>query len=123
MPTREDDNENEDESTPGPQSAARPFPAPAPAPDVDPKWANLSAEIAATIDREPGDRVRCTWISGNSYRCNWWAPGSKMDYDNPSMSGLTVTTHRVRKSEFLSVTKVGDGLVIRNRGARRSQTA
>ena len=80
-----------------------------------PTVADLSAEIAATIDRDPGDRVKCTWVSGNNYRCNWWAPGNIKGYDNPSMYGLTVTTHQVRKSQFLSVTKVGDRLVIRDR--------
>src|SRR4051812_42768884 len=64
---------------------------------------DLSAEIAATIERDPGDRVRCTWVSGNNYRCNWWAPSSTLGYDNPGMFGLTVTTHVVRKSKFLSV--------------------
>src|SRR4051812_6419712 len=46
-----------------------------------PVVADLSAEIAATIDREPGDRVKCTWVSGNNYRCNWWAPGNVKGYD------------------------------------------
>ena len=75
---------------------------------------DLSAEIVATIERQPGDRVRCTWVSGSNYRCNWWAPGSKATYDNPGMAGLIVTTHQVRKSQFLSVTKVGERLVIKD---------
>ena len=74
---------------------------------------DLSAEIAATIERDPGDRVRVTRIGGDSYRCNWWAPGNTAKFDNPGMYGLTVTTHVVRKSQFLSVSKVGDRLVIR----------
>ena len=74
---------------------------------------DLSAEIAATIDREPGDRVRVTHVGGDSYRCNWWAPGSTLGYDNPGMYGLIVTTHVVRKSQFLTVTKAGERLVIR----------
>ena len=82
---------------------------------------DLSAEIAATLEREPGDRVRCTWISGCNYRCNWWAPGSLSGYDNPGMFGLTVTTHIVRKSQFLSVTKVGERLVMRDRSPGRPQ--
>ena len=76
--------------------------------------ADLTAEIAATIDREPGDRVRVTHIGGDSYRCNWWAPGNVDKFDNPGMYGLTVTTHVVRKSQFLTVTKSGERLVIRN---------
>jgi hypothetical protein len=74
---------------------------------------DLSAEIAATIDRDPGDRVRVTHIGGDSYRCNWWAPGNTASFDNPSMYGLTVTTHVVRKSQFLTVVKVNDRLDIR----------
>jgi hypothetical protein len=93
-----------------------------PAPNLAPaaKWENLSAEICATINREPGDRVKCTWISGDHYRCNWWAPENTRGFDNPAMTGLTVTTHRVRKSEFLKVTKSRDGLVIQNRSVRPS---
>jgi hypothetical protein len=79
-----------------------------------PAAADLSAEIVATIAKEPGDRVRCTWVSGSNYRCNWWAPGSKLGYDNPGMGGLVVTTHVVRKSQFLSVTRVGERLDIRD---------
>ena len=74
---------------------------------------DLSAEIAATIDRDPGDRVRVTHVGGDSYRCNWWAPGNTAGYDNPGMYGLIVTTHVVRKSQFLTVSKVGERLIIR----------
>ena len=75
---------------------------------------DLSAEIAATIERDPGDRVRVTWVGASSYRCNWWAPNSTNSYDNPGMYGLVVTTHRVRKSRFITVTKVDGALVIRD---------
>jgi hypothetical protein len=75
---------------------------------------DLCAEIAAAVEKEPGDRVRVTWISGSNYRCNWWAPGNTSAYDNPGMFGLVVTTHQVRQSRFLSVTKTGDRLVIRD---------
>lgn len=75
---------------------------------------DLSAEIAATIEKEPGDRVKVTWVAGPNYRCNWWAPGSLSGYDNPGMGGLVVTTHVVRRSRFLNVTRVGGRLVIRD---------
>ncbi len=87
--------------------------APAQTKPVEPAG-DLLAEIAATVDREPGDRVRVTWVGGSNYRVNWWAPGSPAEYDNPGMYGLVVTTHLVRKSRFVSVTKVGDRLVIRD---------
>jgi hypothetical protein len=73
---------------------------------------DLSERIVAEITRLPADRVTCRRISGNNYRCNWWAPQSGRGYDNPSMEGLTVTTHRVRKSQFLRVTTSFKGLVI-----------
>jgi hypothetical protein len=81
---------------------------------------DLSAEIAQTVEKEPGDRVRVTWVDGPNYRCNWWAPGSKAAYDNPGMVGLIVTTHRVRQSRFLNVTKVGERLIIRDHSRSRS---
>jgi hypothetical protein len=80
---------------------------------------DLSREIAFAVEREPGDRVRVTWIQGPNYRCNWWSPSSNALYDNPGMCGLLLTTHRVRMSRFLSVTKVGDGLVIDDRTRAR----
>ena len=73
---------------------------------------DLSAEIASTIERRRDERVTCRRISGTNYRCNWWAPQTLTGYDNPSMRGLLVTTHRVRRSRFLSVTKTEEGLVI-----------
>lgn len=74
--------------------------------------ADLSAEVAATIDRSPGERVTCRRIVGNNYRCNWWAVQGTGRYDNPAMSGLMVTTHRVVKSHLLRITKPADKLVI-----------
>ena len=80
---------------------------------------DLSREIESAVEREPGDRVRVTRIHGPNYRCNWWSPGSNAFYDNPGMRGLILTTHRVRMSRFLSVRKVGDGLVIDDRTRAR----
>jgi hypothetical protein len=73
---------------------------------------DLSQRIVAEVDKLPADRVTCRRISGNHYRCNWWAPQSALGYDNPSMEGLTVTTHRVRKSQCLRVTTSFKGLAI-----------
>jgi hypothetical protein len=82
-------------------------------PSSAPEIADLSAEIAGQVAREPLDRVACRRIYENYYRCNWWAPADGSGYDNPAMGGLTVTTHRVRKSEFLRVTRGRNGLNIR----------
>src|SRR5215213_1460518 len=74
---------------------------------------DFSAEIAASVEREPSDRVSCRLIYGEHYRCNWWSRADTDAYDNPGMMGLTVTTHRVRRSAFLRVTKTAAGLKIR----------
>jgi hypothetical protein len=80
---------------------------------------DLSNEIAAQVERQPGDAVRCRRIDGDSYRCNWWAAQATAGYDNPGMFGLLVTTHRVRKSQFLRVTRSPTcGLVIQVVGDR-----
>jgi hypothetical protein len=73
---------------------------------------DLSAAIAKQIEKRPTDRVTVRLIHGRNYRCNWWAPGDTRDYDNPAMFGLTVTTHHVRKSQFLRVTQTSKGLTI-----------
>jgi hypothetical protein len=73
---------------------------------------DLSDEIIRFVDKQPGDHIRCTLVCNDNYRCNWWAALSTTGYDNPGMSGLLVTTHRVRQSRFLHVTKSGDRLVI-----------
>ena len=74
---------------------------------------DLSNEISQFVEKQPGDYIRCTLVCNDNYRCNWWAPGNTAGYDNPSMYGLIVTTHVVRKSQFLTVSKVGERLVIR----------
>ena len=73
---------------------------------------DLSIAIAKQVEKRPTDRVTVRLIHGNNYRCNWWAPGDTRDYDNPAMFGLTVTTHHVRKSQFLRVTQTSKGLSI-----------
>jgi hypothetical protein len=76
--------------------------------------ADLSSEIVATIGHDADERVTCKRVSDNRYRCNWWVPESMAGYDNPMMRGLLVTTHRVRRSRFLHVTKTEAGLVIKD---------
>ena len=78
---------------------------------VDPS-PDLSAEIVLCVEKEPDDRVTCRRIWENKYRCNWWSAADASGYDNRSMGGLLVTTHRVRKSRFLNVTKGAKGLAI-----------
>jgi hypothetical protein len=74
---------------------------------------NLAKEISSAVERLPDDIVRCTRVNGSFYRCNWWAAERTDGYDNPMMkAGQVGTTHRIRKSEFLSVTRSADGLSI-----------
>ena len=80
---------------------------------------DLSDQIRQSIQKDPRDRVTCVRIYGDNYRCNWWSPASTAGYDNPRMAGLLVTTHRVRKSQFLNVTSTAVGLVIRQQPAAR----
>ena len=82
--------------------------------------ADLSAEIIKSVEKWPEDRVTCRRIGANTYRCNWWSAADKSSDDNPRMEGLLVTTHRVRKSRFLNVTKSLGGLVIIERNDQGS---
>src|SRR3954470_18720628 len=91
--------QNETEETPSTAQSAKP---------------NLSAEIAATIERQPGDLVRCTWIGGDSYRVNWWSARTTKEYDNPAIFGQTYGTHVVRQSRFILVKSTPQGLSIRD---------
>ena len=81
-------------------------------PKRSPAEPDYSAEVCQLIARLPGDQVRCTLVGNSNYRCNWWAPQATGGYDNPAMGGLLVTTHRVRKSRLLRVTREGERLVI-----------
>ncbi len=75
--------------------------------------ADLSAEIAKALPKKPREQVTCRRISGSHYRCNWWTLQDTSAFDNPAMAGLMVTTSRICQSQFLHVTKAGDGLQIR----------
>jgi hypothetical protein len=81
--------------------------------------ADLSQEIIALLDKRANDRVTCRRISGDNYRCNWWAPADGTAYDNPGMSGLVVTTHRVRQSRFITAIRTPQGLVLSESRERR----
>lgn len=99
----------------GPRSAQAPKPHAERGPSfaaAEPRVDDLSAEIARSVTKSPGQRVTCRRIVGNKYRCNWWAALSTNGYDNPGMTGQMVTTHRVAHSELLHVTLTGSGLKI-----------
>lgn len=73
------------------------------------KGEDLSREIAASVERLPSEVVRCTRVGLDRYRCNWWAPHDEAPRDGASMPGSIVTTHRVRRSRFLRVTRAQTG--------------
>jgi hypothetical protein len=78
----------------------------------EPAEPDLSHEVAAMVDREPGDQVRCTNIGGNRYRCNWWSARRTTAADRGSSRGLESTELRVRKSSLLVVARSGERLLL-----------
>lgn len=67
---------------------------------------DLSDEVRLTVERDPGDVVRCTRVHDNYYRCNWWRSVFVDSYDNPGMKGAQLgTTYRVSRSAYLKVTR------------------
>ena len=74
---------------------------------------DLSAEIARSIARRPGEQVTCRRVGEHHYRCNWWTRLSAAKYDNPGMKGSLVTASRISQSEFLHVTRAQTRLEIR----------
>ena len=73
---------------------------------------DLSAQIVLAVAREPTERVTCTRITRNHYRCNWWTHQNNGERDKRSFDGLLTTTNRICQSRFLRVTRKGDGLEI-----------
>jgi hypothetical protein len=67
---------------------------------------DLSDEVRLTVERGPGEIVRCTRVRENHYRCNWWRSVSIDTFDNPAMNGAQIgTTYRVCRSAYLKVTR------------------
>ncbi len=80
---------------------------------------DLSARICVTVDREPGDVVRCTRVGQRNYRCNWWHSVFVAGFDNPGMKGGQLsTTYRVRKSCFFDAREDNGRLQPSERPAR-----
>jgi hypothetical protein len=73
---------------------------------------DLSAQIVLAVARKPSERVTCTRITRDHYRCNWWTRQSNGKRDQLSFEGLLATTNRICQSHFLHVTKNTDGLRI-----------
>jgi hypothetical protein len=86
----------------------RPEPKPATQPD-------LSAEIAQSLAREKGERVRVRRVYGDHYRCNWLTPDDRAGNRGGSMA---LETFRIRDSKFLRVRRTADGLQVEDVTAR-----
>ncbi len=104
------DNGPENASEKSARSHAEPGPVFAAA---EPRVSDLSDEISRAVRKSAGERVTCRRIYGDNYRCNWWSAQKTDSYDNPSMAGQLVMTHRIARSELLHVTKSNAGLVIK----------
>jgi hypothetical protein len=72
------------------------------------KTPDLSAEIARTVQKQPGDRVKCRRVAANTYRCNWFAP----EHAAEDQGLCFLDTYRIRDSRFLRVHKTNGQLVI-----------
>ena len=68
---------------------------------------DLSSEIVRTVDKQPGDKVRCKRVSATTYRCNWLCVE-----DDAGGDLRVLETWRIRDSKFLRATKVSGKLVI-----------
>lgn len=66
---------------------------------------DLSEQIARSVQKRPGEQVRCVRVFGDCYRCNWWA-------SDGGESAVFANMATIRKSRFLRVTKIADGLVM-----------
>jgi hypothetical protein len=76
---------------------------------------DLSVEIAAAVEKMPGERVRCRRVSANTYRCNWIAP------EREAGDALRfLDTFKIKTSKFLHVTKAEGKLVIEDWTARNN---
>jgi len=77
------------------------------APQNPAKLADLSAEIALAVAKQPGDRVRVTRVWGDHYRCNWVAPRHSSAVKR--MEGSLLESFHIRHSRFLKVTRAEGG--------------
>ena len=72
---------------------------------------DLSADIAQTMDKRPGERVKCTRVYGDNYRCNWIAPDKRASALAPRTT-MTIPSLYIRRSKMLRVRKTSGGLVV-----------
>ena len=61
--------------------------------------------IEQTVEKQPGERVKCVRVFENLYRCNWWLRGDDAAWG-------TLTPGKIVKSKFLRATSTSDGLLL-----------
>lgn len=109
---------------PIPQKTVPEIPGPSIPPDDHPipqSPKEMCRAVERTAAREPLDRVVCSHLFGDYYRCNWWSraprPKAAQDYD----WGGTLSDH-IRQSRFLRVTVGPAGVDVQTVTARANGT-
>jgi hypothetical protein len=72
---------------------------------------DLSAEIARTLAKRPGEKVKVTRVFGNHYRCNWIVL-DRQPTDGAARQSMFIESFKIRDSRFLRATRGDSGLVI-----------
>ena len=76
---------------------------------------DLSAEIARSVEKQPGERVKCTRVYGDNYRVNWVAPDDRVTRTDRAVASSArdryygdgakaLQTFYVRRSKFVRAT-------------------
>lgn len=66
--------------------------------------ADLSADIARSMERGPDEHLRVVRVFANYYRCNWWVL-------DPSPHPFWLSTGTIRKSRFIQA-RMKDGRLL-----------
>jgi len=75
------------------------------APTPPPPQEDFARAIEQTVEKQPGERVKCVRVFENLYRCNWWLKGDEAAWG-------TLTAGKIIKSKFLRATMTGEVLVL-----------
>jgi len=84
---------------------------------------DLSAEIAKSLEKLPGERIKCTRVYGDSYRVNWIAPDTRADKTSRAVAtpardrfysrdAAALQTYFIRQSKFIRATRSYGKLLI-----------
>ena len=87
-----------------------------PKPSTKSQSPDLSVEIARSVEKQPGERVKCTRIYGDNYRVNWVAPDTRVTKTDRAVASAAqdryygegakaLQTFYIRQSKFVRATK------------------